>query len=86
MSGSAGAIVFVAGVAGGATSLTFKVRTSPASTDTPATFVGSDSTSAVSQPIAANVAFELPGGLFAAPWIIPNTNAGTADLRIIAKS
>jgi hypothetical protein len=84
MAGSAGAIVIVSAVSGAA-SVTFKVRPSQGSTDTPATLVDSAGAT-VSQTISANSAFELPAGLFAAPWVIINTNAGTADLRVIAKT
>lgn len=85
MGGSAGAMVYVVSVAGGATSLTFSVKADPADSST-FSFVPSTSTSAVLQPIAAGVCFELPAGLFAARFVIPVTNAGTASVRVVVKS
>lgn len=85
MAGSAGAMVFVDTVSGGATSLTFAAKTDPTSA-TAFTLIPGDDTTPVSQPIAAGVAFDLPSGLFAARWIIPVTNAGTASIRVVVKT
>lgn len=84
MAGGAGAIVLVESVSGAA-SLTFSVKADPSSA-TAFSFIPDGSTTAVSQPIAAGVAFDLPGGLFAARWIIPVTNAGTATIRVVVKT
>jgi len=85
MAGGAGALVLVSSVSGGASALTFVVKSDPASADN-FTFIPDSSTTAVSQPISAGVAFELPGGLFAARWVIPVTNAGTASIRVVVKT
>jgi hypothetical protein len=85
MSGSAGAIVYVVSVAGSASSLTFAVKPDPADSSS-YTFIPSISTTAVSQPIAAGTCFELPSGLFAARWIIPVCNTGSAVVIVVIKS
>lgn len=85
MAGAAGALVIVVAVRSGATKLTFRVKISQASTDTPATLVGSTGTT-VEQTIAANQVFDLPPGLFAAPWVMPVCDAGEADIRVVAKT
>jgi hypothetical protein len=85
MAGSAGALIIVVAVRSGATKLTFRVKTSQGSADTPATLVGSTGTT-VEQTIAANQVFDLPSGLFAAPWVMPVCDAGEADIRVVAKT
>lgn len=85
MAGAAGVIVFVKQVSGGASSLTFRVKTDPASSEL-FTFIPDNVTNPVSQPIANDTAFELPAGLFAARYVIPVTNAGTAEIRVVLKT
>lgn len=78
---AAGAIIIVDSVASGATTLTWHVAFGPELTPVPLNSDGSG----VTTTIAANNAYALPDALFAAPFIVAVTNAGTATFRISVK-
>lgn len=78
---SAGGILIVDAVASGATSITWHVAFGPELTPRPLNADGA----AVTTTIAANNAYTLPDALFAAPFIVAVTNAGTASFRISVK-
>jgi len=78
---SAGGILIVDSVASGATSITWHVAFGPELTPRPLNADGA----AVTTTIAANNAYTIPDALFAAPFIVAVTNAGTASFRISVK-
>jgi hypothetical protein len=77
----AGGIFIVDSVAGGATSLTWHVAFGPEVTAVPV----NDGTADVSTTIVASKAYPIPDALFAAPFIVAVTNAGTATFRLCVK-
>jgi hypothetical protein len=78
----AGAIVFVISAAS-ATSITWYVCYGGDDTPVPLT---NSAGNAVTTAIAAGNAYELPSALYAARYIVPVTNAGTAVLRLCSKA
>jgi hypothetical protein len=78
---AAGGVLIVDAVAGGATSLAWHVAFGPESTPVPA----NDGTADVTTTIVANKAYPLPDAVFAAPFIVAVTNAGTATFRLCVK-
>lgn len=78
---AAGGMIVVESVAGGASSLSWMVAFGPEAT--PAT--ANDGTADVSTTIAAGKAYPIPDAVFAAPFLIAVTNAGTATFRICVK-
>lgn len=78
---SAGAVIIVDAVAGGANSITWHVAFGPELTPRPINADGAG----VTTTIAADNAYVLPDALFAAPFIVAVTNAGTATFRISVK-
>ena len=80
--GAAGGGVFIVdAVSGGATSLTWHVSFGPELTPR----VANDGTADVTTTIVANKAYPIPDALFAAPYIVAVTNAGTATIRLCVK-
>lgn len=77
----AGGMIIVDAVASGATSITWNVAFGQELTPRPLNADGA----AVTTTIAANNAYTLPDALFAAPFIVAVTNAGTATFRIAVK-
>lgn len=77
----AGGMIIVDSVASGATSITWNVAFGQENTPRPLNADGA----AVTTTIAANNAYTLPDALFAAPFIVAVTNAGTATFRIAVK-
>lgn len=78
---AAGGMIVVDSVAGGATSLSWSVAVGPEAT--PAT--ANDGTADVSTTIAAGKAYPIPDAVFAAPFLVAVTNAGTATFRLCVK-
>lgn len=76
-----GGMLIVDSVAGGATSLSWHAAFGPELTPVPV----NDGTADVSTTIAASKAYPIPDALFAAPFIVAVTNAGTATFRISVK-
>lgn len=76
-----GGTIIVDAVASGATSITWHVAFGPEQTARP---LNADA-AAVTTAIAANNAYTLPDALFAAPFIVAVTNAGTATFRLAVK-
>lgn len=76
----AGGVLIVDSVSS-ATSITWHVAFGPELTPRP---LNADA-AAVTTTIAANNAYTLPDALFAAPFIVAVTNAGTATFRIAVK-
>jgi hypothetical protein len=76
----AGAVLIVDSVSS-ATSITWHVAFGPELTPSPLNADGA----AVTTTIAVNNAYTLPDALFAAPFIVAVTNAGTAAFRIAVK-
>jgi hypothetical protein len=78
---AAGGVLVVDAVASGATSLAWHVAFGPELTPVPV----NDGTADVSTTIVANKAYPIPDALFAAPFIVAVTNAGTATFRLCVK-
>jgi len=78
---AAGAVFIVDAVAGGATTLNWHVAFGPELTAVPA----NDGSADVTTAIVVNKAYPLPDALFAAPYIVAVTNAGTASIRLCVK-
>lgn len=78
---SAGGAIVVDSVAGGANTITWHIATGPEATPVPF----NTGTADVTSTIAAGKAYALPDTLFAAPFLVAVTNAGTATFRITVK-
>jgi hypothetical protein len=77
---AAGGVLIVDAVSS-ATTITWHVAFGPELTPVPLNADGSG----VTTTIAANNAYTLPDALFAAPFIVAVTNAGTATFRVSVK-
>lgn len=78
---AAGGVLIVDAVASGATTITWHVAFGQELTPAPVNADGAG----VTTTIAANQAYVLPDALFAAPFIVAVTNAGTATFRLSVK-
>lgn len=78
---AAGGVFIVDAVASGATSLAWYVAFGQELTPVPV----NDGTADVSTAIVASKAYPIPDALFAAPFIVAVTNAGTAAIRFCVK-
>jgi hypothetical protein len=78
---SAGGMIVVDAVSGGASSLSWRVACGPDASAIPV----NDGTSDVATSIVAGKAYPIPDALFAAPFIVAVANAGTATFRICVK-
>ena len=78
---AAGGVIIVDAVDGGATSLSWYVSFGPELTPFPV----NDGTSDVTTNIIDGKAYPIPDALFAAPFIVAVTNAGTATFRLCVK-
>lgn len=78
-----GAIIHVVSVAGGATTLTWKVKERESSATA---YTLADSTDAVqTTTVQAGRAYAVPDAAFAAGYVLATTNAGTVTCRVIVK-
>lgn len=84
LSVSAGAMLMVDSVSGGgAVTISFYAKADSRETDS---YLLVDSANApITQAVQAGRCFELPSGLFAARWILPVTDSGTAVIRYVVK-
>ena len=80
-SANAGGMVFVTAVDSGATTITWYAASDPEAPPVPVIDGGNN----VTTTIASGRAYYIPDSLFAAPFIMPVTNAGTATLTVSAK-
>lgn len=78
---AAGGIIIVDAVASGANTITWHVAFGPELTPVPVVVDGANLTTSV----IASRAYALPDALFAAPFIVAVTNAGTATIRVSVK-
>lgn len=78
---SAGGIIIVDSLAGGANAITWHVAFGPELTPVPLLVDGQS----VQTSVLADRAYQIPDALFAAPFIVAVTNAGTATFRISVK-
>lgn len=78
---SAGGMIVVDSVSGGASSLAWHAAFGPEVTPVPV----NDGTADVTTTIVAGKAYPIPDALFAAPFIVAVANAGTATFRICVK-
>lgn len=76
-----GGMIFVTGVDGGATTLTWYAATSPTATPVPVIDGGNN----VTTTVVADRAYYVPDSLFAAPFVVAVTNAGTVTFVMAAK-
>lgn len=78
---SAGGVIIVTAVSG-ATTIQWMVAPEAATGEAYAVYSGG---SAVTTTISANRAYPVPDALFAAPFIVPATDAGTATIIVMLK-
>lgn len=76
----AGAVFSVESVSG-ATTINWYIAMGQETTP----LVANDGTAAVTTAIAVNTVYPVPDALFAAPFLVPVLNSGTATIRIAAK-
>lgn len=79
--GSSGGAMFSVEAVSGATSINWYVAFGAELTPV----VANDGTSAVTTTISVNTAYPVPDALFAAPFLVPVLNSGTATIRLASK-
>jgi len=78
---SAGGVIIVDSLAGGATTLAWHVAFDSAADARPLY----DGATAITTAVTAGRAYAIPDAAFAAPYVVAVTNAGTASVRISVK-